>query len=104
MPWSNDPEARRRSAETYNDPEYVRNKAAVRRRSGGRCELQVEGRRCGSRDRVQCDHILPRSQGGGHDLANLRDLCLPHHRAKTAHEGSGYRRPGDPAPQPRTAW
>lgn len=105
MPWQNDPDARRRSAATYQDPEYLRNKAAVRRRSGGRCEHMEGGTRCGSRDGVQCDHIQPVSQGGSHALANLRDLCTPHHNSKTASEGKGFRRTvRDPQPSPRTRW
>jgi 5-methylcytosine-specific restriction enzyme A len=104
MPWDNSPEKRRRDAEVYGDPEYKRNRAIVRRRSGGRCELIEAGRRCSSRDRVQTDHIVPVSQGGTHALSNLRDLCKRHHAAKTAQEGAGYRAKSDPELQPRTAW
>ena len=101
MPWANDPDARRKSAQTYSDPEYVRNKRIVRRRSGGRCEHPG----CGSRLGVQCDHKIPRSQGGTHQLENLWDLCGYHHRQKTATEGGGFRKPaGDPQPVQRTRW
>lgn len=106
MPWRNDAESRRLSSETYGDPEYKRNKAIVRRRSGGRCEWTEAGQRCYSRDRVQCDHIIPRSRHGSHAVSNLRDLCKPHHDKKTGREGAGgrHREPADPAPQARTSW
>jgi hypothetical protein len=61
-----------------------------------------------SRKGVQCDHIVPRVQGGGHGLGNLRDTCSDHHRAKTAQEGGGWRagkrRRPDPPVQERTRW
>jgi 5-methylcytosine-specific restriction endonuclease McrA len=106
MPWPTDRESKRRSDATYNNGEYRRNKAIVRQRSGGRCEWEENGQRCGSRDRVQCDHIVPVSKGGSHAVYNLRDLCKPHHDRKTAQEGGGYRKPkaSDPAPRPSTAW
>jgi 5-methylcytosine-specific restriction endonuclease McrA len=108
--WKKTPADRAAEAAFYGDPLYRRNKAIVRRRSGGRCEVPVAGRPCGSRDRVQCDHIIPRTQGGTHALENLRDACHAHHAAKTAQEGGGFRanrsgRPAaDPRPRPRTNW
>lgn len=106
MPWDKTPEDRARDAAFYGDPEYKRNKAVVRRRSGGRCEVVEAGQRCSSRKGVQCDHIVPRAQGGGHALGNLRDTCRDHHRAKTAGEGGGYRAKAkpDPAVETRTRW
>jgi 5-methylcytosine-specific restriction endonuclease McrA len=109
MPWRDQsPEDRKQSDAFYSDPEYKRNKIVVRRRSGGRCEVVEDGRRCSSRKGVQCDHIVPRVQGGGHGLGNLRDTCSDHHRAKTAQEGGGWRsgkrRKPDPPVQPRTQW
>jgi 5-methylcytosine-specific restriction endonuclease McrA len=111
MPWVNDREARRRSAETYGDPVYLRNREEARRRARGYCE------ECGHRHpRLQCDHVIPRSQGGTHDLANLRMLCVGNrsckcHEQKTATEGGGFRSrrgapgaPADPAPRPVTKW
>lgn len=38
------------------------------------------------------DHIVPLSWGGKHDRSNIQWLCLPCHKAKTAHE----RRTGPP--------
>lgn len=110
MPWDNSPEKRARDAKVYGDPEYIRNKAIVRRRSGGRCEVTENGRPCGSTDRVQCDHVKPVAQGGTHHIENLRDTCRRHHTQKTAQEGGGYRKTGrrpakqDPVLAPRTKW
>jgi HNH endonuclease len=104
MPWAKTPADRARDARVYQDPEYKRNKALVRRRSGGRCEVPQDGRQCGSRDRVQCDHVIPVSQGGTHALENLRDTCHAHHAAKTAGEGGGWRQRPDPPPSKRTEW
>jgi 5-methylcytosine-specific restriction enzyme A len=107
--WHKTADDRRRDAETYGSPEYRRNRQAALKRAGGRCELLEDGRRCGSRDRVQVDHIIPVSRHGTHHLDNLRALCRPHHDAKTAQEGGGYRRrnrapESDPPLQVRTQW
>ena len=106
MPWDDTPQKRERDARTYGSAEYKRNRALVRRRSGGRCEMLAGGRMCGSRDRVQCDHVVPKSQGGGNGLENLRDLCHACHAAKTAAESAAARRAPrrDPALQQRTRW
>ena len=105
MPWQNDPDARRRSAATYQDPVYLRNKKLVRQRSGGRCEHMDGTVRCGSMDGVQCDHLVPVSVRVDHSLANLQDLCTTHHQRKTATEGGGFRKQrSDPLPSPRTRW
>lgn len=109
MPWRKTAEDRRRDTEVYGSPEYQRNRAAALRRAARRCELLEGGKRCGSWDRVQVDHVIPVSQGGTHSLDNLRVLCKPHHDAKTAQEGGGYRRRdrapvADPPLQARTTW
>lgn len=111
MAWKKTAADRVRDAAVYGDPEYKRNKKLVRKRSGGRCEVIENGRPCGSRDRVQCDHVKPLSQGGTHHLGNLRDICRTHHAKKTAQEGGGYRKAGrrgrreaDPVLTPRTKW
>ena len=31
---------------------------------------------------VEPDHIVPRSQGGGDELSNLRSMCYVHHLAR----------------------
>ena len=69
----------------YRDPAYHRERAAARKRAGGRCE------KCGRSDRpLECDHIVPLSSARDLDelralnrrdnLAILCDLC---HRGKT---------------------
>ena len=51
---------------------------ATAARSGGRCEVIVNGRRCTSRYRIQTDHIIPLALGGSNELSNLRDVCRSH--------------------------
>lgn len=36
------------------------------------------------------DHIIPRSQGGGHDESNLQPICKSCHDAKTGREKRGH--------------
>lgn len=107
MPWQDTPEKRRRDAETYGSAEYRRNREAARRRAGGRCE------QCGCRHaRLQCDHIVPKSQGGGNSPGNLQMLCTREgggcgcHEAKTYAQrgGSRSRARADPPCTPRTKW
>lgn len=39
--------------------------------------------------RWECDHIVPREQGGSNDESNLQPLCkVPCHRAKTDAEAA----------------
>jgi 5-methylcytosine-specific restriction protein A len=60
-------------------------RAAVRERSGGRCEvIKRNGKRCYDAA-TDCDHIIP---GDDHSLANLRDICTWHHRRKSSREGN----------------
>lgn len=47
---------------------------------------------CGSRARIECDHITPREAGGTDDLDNLQTLCRECHMDKTARE-TGNRQP-----------
>jgi 5-methylcytosine-specific restriction endonuclease McrA len=107
MTWRKTPESRRHDQATYGGAEYKRNREAARRRAGGRCEGCEH-----PHTRLQCDHVIPVSQGGGHQLANLAMLCAGPasctcHERKTATEGGGYRSRGrgnDPSPTPRTQW
>ena len=104
MAWKKTADDRARDAKTYGSDEYKRNRAIALRRADRRCA------KCGRRDRaVQCDHIVPVSQGGTHHLSNLQVLCSGPgscHARKTATEGSTMRsRPHiHPAPSPRTLW
>lgn len=78
----------------------LRIRRQVSDRSGGLCELG-----CG-RVAVHTHHRLMRSQGGGHELANLLHLCAGHHIDTHAHPERSYRlgwlvrRGNDPAAVP----
>lgn len=108
MAWKKTDADRKAENAFYSDPVYLRNKAVVKRRAGGRCE------KCGHRHPTQCDHVIPHSRGGSHSAENLQMLCAGDgtckcHEAKTATEGGGFRRngprvPRDPKPTPRTKW
>lgn len=56
-------------------PEHVR--AEVWRRDEGKCV------RCGSRERLEFDHIIPLSRGGGNTARNLELLCETCNRKKS---------------------
>jgi hypothetical protein len=48
---------------------------------------------CGARGgRLDCDHVLPVSRGGGHQLANLATACLRCNRATQAKTPEEWRR------------
>jgi hypothetical protein len=52
---------------------------AVWVRDKGMCTFTSEtGRKCGSRYRAQCDHIIPWALGGPSTVENLRLLCFHH--------------------------
>ncbi len=58
----------------------------VWRRDQGCCSYvdPHSGRRCGSRYRLEIDHIVPFALGGGAEPANLRVRCRAHHRLRHA--------------------
>ncbi len=58
----------------------------VWRRDQGRCSYvdRHSGRRCGSRYRLELDHIVPFALGGGAEPGNLRLHCEAHHRLRHA--------------------
>ena len=60
-------------------PEKVR--IEVWRRDGGKCA------RCGSRERLEYDHIIPVSKGGGNSARNIELLCEKCNRSKSADIG-----------------
>lgn len=111
MAWKKTDADRKAENAFYNDPAYKRNKATAKRRANGKCED------CGHRHKTQCDHVIPRTQGGTHAIENLMMRCVGEgtckcHEKKTAQEGGGYRSqanrgnrtPRDPRPRPRTNW
>jgi len=56
-------------------PESVR--IEVWRRDGGKCA------RCGSREKLEYDHIVPISKGGSNTARNIELLCEKHNRSKS---------------------
>jgi 5-methylcytosine-specific restriction endonuclease McrA len=102
--WKKTPAERKAQEAYYTDPVYKRNRAVVVRRAGGRCED------CGHLHKTQCDHIIPRAQGGTHALENLMMRCAGEgtckcHEAKTAREGNrASKGNSDPDPRPWTDW
>jgi hypothetical protein len=61
--------------ERFRIPESVR--IAVWRRDQGRCA------RCGSRENLEYDHIVPVSKGGGNTERNIELLCQNCNRSKS---------------------
>lgn len=68
-------------------PNWVRK--AVWKRDQGRCAyMSAEGKRCGSRDFAQLDHVIPFALGGrSDDPENIRVLCGVHNRKAAADAG-----------------
>lgn len=56
-------------------PENVR--IEVWRRDGGKCA------RCGGREKLEYDHIVPISKGGSNTVRNIELLCEKHNRSKS---------------------
>lgn len=74
MTWSDEPVRYSR--------EYHRNRALVRKRAQGRCEVYEGQVRC--RNPISAvDHIRNRASGGTDDLSNLQAICKQHHDIKT---------------------
>ena len=61
-------------------------RSEVWRRDQGRCSYvdRFSGRRCGSRYRLEIDHVVPFALGGATELSNLRLHCKAHHRLRHA--------------------
>jgi len=54
-------------------------KRAVWRRDGGRCSfVGANGRRCGSRDFLEFDHVDPVARGGKATVERVRIRCRAH--------------------------
>ena len=62
-------------------------KREVWRRDQGCCSYVDlhSGRRCGSRYRLEIDHVVPFALGGANELFNLRLRCRAHHSLRHAH-------------------
>ena len=61
---------------------------SVLAQGGGACEFTDPrtGARCGSRTRVEVDHVRPRALGGTDEPSNLRCLCATHNRSEAERE------------------
>lgn len=61
-------------------PQWV--KDLVWKRDGGRCVyVSTEGKRCGERGGIECDHVQPWALGGkSDDPGNIRLLCRTHNQ------------------------
>lgn len=65
----------------YSSREYAVNRQHRFERARGRCELCGATLVAGEWD---CDHLVALSRGGTNAIENLRVLCRPCHKAKTA--------------------
>jgi HNH endonuclease len=110
---NNTAEKRRRDQRIYKDPVYLKNRAIVLARAGGRCE------RCGKRtSHLEVDHIesvasaLAAGREPDHSVPNLRVLCKGPgscHARKTAEDSHHARQrrasgAGDPDFVPHSRW
>lgn len=66
---------------------WAKTRRQVLAECGGICE--VPG--CPNRA-TEVDHIIPHSQGGSEARSNLRGICEPHHRVKSAEERNWRRK------------
>lgn len=79
VPWvADEAKGRREDWPTRYIPDVT--KEAVRARDGHQC------RRCGTKDRLEIDHITPISQGGSNEASNLQLLCMSCNRKKRAEQ------------------
>jgi 5-methylcytosine-specific restriction endonuclease McrA len=58
--------------------------AAVRKRSGGKCEARIKGVRCGA-PAVDVHHLIPLNSGGTNSLLNLLHICSACHSRRHNH-------------------
>jgi hypothetical protein len=66
------------SDNSYSRPRIPENvRVEVWRRDGGKCA------RCGSREKLEYDHIVPISKGGSNTARNIELLCENHNRSKS---------------------
>jgi len=82
---------RKRLAETDSSPSSRHIPAAVRRavheRDGNRCRyVDMRGRRCSERDRLEFHHRHPFGVGGDHGLQNIRLMCHAHNQYLAEHD------------------
>jgi 5-methylcytosine-specific restriction endonuclease McrA len=59
-------------------------KRKVFARAGGCCEYKsADGKRCQSKHQLEFEHVVPFSQGGGHQEDSLRIFCRSHNQYRT---------------------
>ena len=63
----------------YDDAEYRRNRKTIRQQQRFCVWCETGGT---SQNKLQVDHIIPVSKGGGHELSNLRILCQMCHKKR----------------------
>ena len=73
-------------------PDWEQRRIRCREAAGGRCQhLFPNGGRC-REPGAECDHIVPRTQGGDSEPGNLAWLCERHHKIKSQRESADSRR------------
>lgn len=85
--WSYTPPPRKSFDVSHDNalpPHWAKTRARQLRREP-RCQFVDRGVRC-SEPADDVDHIVPRFEGGTHDVSNLQSLCSYHHRQKTLDE------------------
>ena len=92
-----------RSARTVPLPKgWTKTRARILKRDGYACTWDTGGIRCGA-PATDVDHI---GDPNDHSEANLRSLCVPHHRFRSSQQGgraaaarqARRRRPPEPHP------
>ena len=86
--WAPDTVRGSRQARGYG-AEWERLRAEVMRRDERLCQPCLKAGRV--TPGTECDHIVPKSQGGKDELSNLQSICSTCHRAKTSQETRGPR-------------
>lgn len=76
----------------YKDGEYARNRQIRFERARGRCEACGVPLRAGE---WESDHLIDLRDGGSNAIENLRILCRPCHKRKTAESRRNRRRHAD---------
>lgn len=100
------PRPARASADPRHMPAQVRR--AVVERDGGRCTFVGDhGHRCGTRDWLQFDHVVPVAKGGRSTVENVRLRCRAHNQLEAERAfGEAFmrgKRPAREAPSPEQA-
>lgn len=67
--------------QAYKDPAYASNRRHRFQRARGRCEACQVALEPGG---WECDHLVALRDGGTNEVENLRILCKPCHKVKTA--------------------